>query len=510
MRRTPVHPPAALPPANLPPAHNPLDPGYGAQDAMARGLGVAARSIALTTDVYCPRGVSAPLVPGNRMVRLHAAFTGADIGFKRSNGYGDAVWFGLFDTAYTKPGDYLVQNDTIWFVAAQPPLMPALVVRADRTVTFSRAPAPKLTGVNDYGGVTRANAVPVLTCWPASITGIHRGPDPEAKLPGDTMEAQWTVLLPGASGAVLLMGDLMRDDLGRDGVVRVPNSASSAGACWSARPRRDMADQSDVETALTALVTAALYPNGAAFASVCGADCRVFRGWPSPAALGADLAAGRVNVTIYPANAGARATTRFTDIWHMLPGAAPSLGVTVDGLTATFIGSGATGLLAGIAAEGRSYVYASQPTDSAELVAASLGALASANLFVQVQGATLTVPGATSLIARTAMARQAMRELRRQRQDFRISCWCPDFATRDVVGAAIDVALSQLLFIDLADGTQARLTYASNTVLDRAEDTGLYRRDLVYTAEYATVLFQTQPTMLFNDGSINSIFRFIG
>jgi len=66
------------------------------------------------------------------------------------------------------------------------------------------------------------------------------------------------------------------------------------------------------------------------------------------------------------------------------------------------------------------------------------------------------------------------------------------------------------LFIDLADGTQARLTYASNTVLDRAEDTGLYRRDLVYTAEYATVLFQTQPTMLFNDGSINSIFRFIG
>lgn len=271
-----------------------------------------------------------------------------------------------------------------------------------------------------------------------------------------------------------------------------------------------MADQSDVETALTALVTGALYPNGAAFASVCGVDCRIFRGWPSPSALGVDLAAGRVNVSIYPANAGGRTTTRFSNAWHALPGATPTLTVTVQGLTATFAGTGATGLLAGIAAEGRSYVYATQPTDSAELVAASLGALASANLYVVGQGASLTVPNATSLLARTAMAQEAMRELRRQRQDFRITCWCPDFATRDAIGSAIDLALAQLPFIDLADGTQARLTYASDMVIDRAEDTGLYRRDLVYTAEYATVQFQTQPSMLFNDGSINSIFRFIG
>ena len=189
------------------------------QDATARGLGIAARSVGLTTDVYRPRGVGVPLAPGNRIVRLHAAFTGADIGFKRPNGYGDAVWFGLFDTAYTKPGDYLVQNESIWFVAAQPRLMPALVVRTDRSVSFFRAPAPKLTGVNDYGGVTRTNAVPVLTYWPASVTGIHRGPESQAKLPGDTIEAQWTVLLPGASDVALMMGDLMHDDLGRDGVV---------------------------------------------------------------------------------------------------------------------------------------------------------------------------------------------------------------------------------------------------------------------------------------------------
>jgi hypothetical protein len=271
-----------------------------------------------------------------------------------------------------------------------------------------------------------------------------------------------------------------------------------------------MADQSDVETALSALVTGALYPNGAAFASIAGVDCRVYRGWPSPTALDADLAAGRVNVSIFPANAGARTTTRYPVTWHKAASNTPSLTVTVEGVTATFAGTGAAGLLAGIAADGQSYVYATQPTDSAELVAASLGVLASRTLFVQVQGASLTVPGAAKLLARTAMAQLSMRELRRQRQDFRISCWCPDFATRDAVGAAIDLALSQLPFIRLADGTEARLTYASDAVFDRSEDAGLYRRDLVYTAEYPTVQFETQPTMLFNDGSINSIFRFIG
>ncbi len=41
-----------------------------------------------------------------------------------------------------------------------------------------------------------------------------------------------------------------------------------------------MADQSDVETALVALASAALYPNGTEAASVPGVNCRIYRGWP--------------------------------------------------------------------------------------------------------------------------------------------------------------------------------------------------------------------------------------
>ena len=60
-----------------------------------------------------------------------------------------------------------------------------------------------------------------------------------------------------------------------------------------------MADESDVETALVALSSAALYPNGANSPSVPGPDCRIYRGWPNSAALDADLTAGRINVTVF-------------------------------------------------------------------------------------------------------------------------------------------------------------------------------------------------------------------
>ena len=71
-----------------------------------------------------------------------------------------------------------------------------------------------------------------------------------------------------------------------------------------------MADQSDVEAVLVALASAALYPQGIDADSVCGQPCRVYRGWPNPLALDADLAAGRVNVTVFPVDGATRNTTR--------------------------------------------------------------------------------------------------------------------------------------------------------------------------------------------------------
>ena len=189
------------------------------QDRIRWGLNVAARSIGAVTDAYRPSGPFEPLRPTNRFLRLHAAFCGVRGGFERAIEYDHPLWSGIFDAAYTRVGDYLVQAKGTWFVAAQQSLLPVLCVRADRTVSFARAAAPTASGVNTYGGVTAATNVPLLTNWPASIrTASVAGPS-AAALPGDAPVTYWTVLLPACPEIVLRLADLMTDDLGRNSVV---------------------------------------------------------------------------------------------------------------------------------------------------------------------------------------------------------------------------------------------------------------------------------------------------
>jgi hypothetical protein len=189
------------------------------QDRVSKALGAAARALGGWADAYRPDDPADPLAPTNRYLRLPAAFTAPDGRFGRPNPYGSALWHGIFDSAYTKPGDYIVQNDDTWFIAAQQHLLPVLCVKAARIVSFVRPAAPSAAGVNTYGGVTIANTTPLLTHWPASVLGAAGGAQPDADLPSDANVPYWTVLLPAYPGITLLNADLMTDDLGRTGVV---------------------------------------------------------------------------------------------------------------------------------------------------------------------------------------------------------------------------------------------------------------------------------------------------
>jgi hypothetical protein len=264
-----------------------------------------------------------------------------------------------------------------------------------------------------------------------------------------------------------------------------------------------MADQSDVESALVTYVSAALYPNGSGAPSVPGPDCRIYRGWPNSAALDADLAAGTVNVTVFPSTGAGRNTTRFQEQWVGQP-AQPVLTAAVNGASVSFSGSASVGQLAGILVDDSSYVYRTQAGDTPALVAANLAALARAKAIVQLSGSTLTIPGVGKLLARVVADAPAHSEIRRQAQTFRVTCWCPTPAIRDATAVAIDLALADRRFLALDDGTQGRLIYVGTTEFDQSQDAKLYRRDLLYSVEYATVLVASQPAMLFGDLLLNA------
>jgi hypothetical protein len=259
-----------------------------------------------------------------------------------------------------------------------------------------------------------------------------------------------------------------------------------------------MADQADVEVALVTLVAGALYPNGTAEASVPGPDCRIYRGWPNAAALDADLAAGRINVTVFPISEPTRITTRYTEAWL---GTSPTPGLLVEVLdnAVVFSGTAGPGQVAGILADGRTYVYRNQAGDTPALVAANLAAQAQSDWVVHLVGSEITLCGAVHVVARVAADASVLKEIRRQEQGFRITCWCPTPASRDAAAVAIDQALARQTFIDMPDTSCARIAYNGTAVFDQSQDALLYRRDLLYRIEYPTIINDNQSVMLFGD-----------
>ena len=194
------------------------------QDRISWGLNRTARHIGQKTDAYRPKGNGNPLSPTNRFLQLQAAFSASDGKFSRPNGYGNALWQGYFDSAYTQPGDYLVQDGNIWFIAAQQKLLPVLCVQTNRTASFVRPAATSTIGLNPYGGMALQASTKLITDIPVSILGISSAGKPSAALPDDSVTGWWTVLLPAiapspASPIILRPADLIKDDLGRIAII---------------------------------------------------------------------------------------------------------------------------------------------------------------------------------------------------------------------------------------------------------------------------------------------------
>ena len=197
------------------------------QNLINKGMGVGARRVGTPFIVYRPATSSVPLAPRNRVTQLYCAFNAQDEQFRRASGYGDALWWGVFDGLYTRPGDYLVGCDprgdpVVYFVAAQRPLLPAQCVRTNRVVRVLRPPPPAQGG---YGGFVAKSAVPVIEGWPASM--LSQG----ARAPGSLPEskfANWVALLPRLPADVSV-GDVVTDDEGKTFLV---TSAEESDMGW--------------------------------------------------------------------------------------------------------------------------------------------------------------------------------------------------------------------------------------------------------------------------------------
>jgi hypothetical protein len=197
------------------------------QDRIAAGLGQAGRKLGLQTDIFRPRDAGPALAAANRFMRLAVAFH-IGKGFTEPASPGVPFWQAMLDSAYTKPGDYLVQGSSIWFIASQPRLLPVLCVQTNRRVHFSRPARADHVGPGDYAAMRAETMRPLLTDWPAAMQTASRQGGAQ---PGDGL---WRVLLPAIPGMILQPGDRMTDDLHRACIV-VAADLSATG--WDLRAR---------------------------------------------------------------------------------------------------------------------------------------------------------------------------------------------------------------------------------------------------------------------------------
>jgi hypothetical protein len=313
-----------------------------------------------------------------------------------------------------------------------------------------------------------------------------------------------------------------------------------------------MADISDVENGLAALVADVLYPAGAAgvggygsvqaggwdvaaaygnsialLNSIAGLPVRIYRGWGNAQQIDRDMAAGIAHLTVFHGRNSGRLGDGSLDPDIGLQGPAPTIAAAVSGNLVTLTGTATAGNLVGLLVDGWPVVYAVQSGDNLMSIAVGLAAMISGGGIVTTQdgmpvtdnagnpislgetvaialiagGVGMTISTTIPIIARVGSIGQTMRRTRQQVDRLMLTCWAPTPAARDAICSTVDGRLSDLRWMQLAD-QRARVLWAGSSSDDITSKAALWRRDINYLVTYWTTSTRAAPGMLF--GQINT------
>ncbi len=186
------------------------------QAKIYRGYQAAALRIGARCTLYRPSSTTNPIVSGNVVTTLMAAFdTNPAFTFKAPSLYAKPTWYGLFDATLALPGDYIVTPDgDTYFIASLEKTHPPLCIACNGVGTFKR-PDPHPPGADYYGGDQRLQEDVLLSDWPISILQGTKAERGVTQLPGDVRWVWAAVLAPHLPGVTLRDGDRLFDNLNR-------------------------------------------------------------------------------------------------------------------------------------------------------------------------------------------------------------------------------------------------------------------------------------------------------
>lgn len=286
-----------------------------------------------------------------------------------------------------------------------------------------------------------------------------------------------------------------------------------------------MADISDITAYLKAQAVAAVYPNGVGTKnSIAGLDVRISEGWPISDQLELDLAGnikdstgavvpranGQVpNISIFPWGSTPGHTYQILDETYTIVEPVITTTVHVSGEVITVSGTLSPAEFLTVIIDDA--VICSQTGADVAAMLAALAAQAVAGGYAATATATtLTVPFGHSMIVRQGGKGIVGKVTNRQIQSVMVTVWAPTPQIRTTLAAAIDNLIKQNIKITLPDTSEAIIRYGGTVINDDRQTVTLYRRDLLYSAEFATVeqfgattITSTQVSM-FNKANNNS------
>jgi hypothetical protein len=260
-----------------------------------------------------------------------------------------------------------------------------------------------------------------------------------------------------------------------------------------------MADLSDALNVIVAQIDATLYPSGDPGSlqpsPVTNLVTKIYPGWPQAKQLDDDLKLGYVHVGVFSSGGGDGGAVQ---VWEQPQIVVPPVHTIVPmlaGNVVTLSGTVAVNEYVTVILDGRAaFSYAAAPGDTLASMAAALATQIGAKPPYQAThaaGAALTIAGATQITVRIGAPGTLGEIVHRQRQPVRVIIYAATAPARDLTATTIDPALKTNWRLTFPDTSQGILTYDKTLVDDMPQKANMYRRDLVYTVEYATLNLTT-------------------
>lgn len=262
-----------------------------------------------------------------------------------------------------------------------------------------------------------------------------------------------------------------------------------------------MADLSDITAMMAQKVADIIYPDGVSAGSVVGSAVKIFEGWPTPETLDLDML-GQVridgeirdvgtgpicSVSIHPDPEAAGAVFQILNNPYVVNPPVHTLVPVLTGNTVSVSGTPSPGEYVTVILDGRG-AYSRVGASVGDILQALLQDMQEQYPSSHIDGSgNLVIPAAGTIVVRTGAPCQMAQVSHRQKVMIRVTVWAPDPKRRSQIASLVDAALKSDLVVTLPDTSQALIVYLSTSQMDDHQTVAVYRRDLVYSVEYATL-----------------------